>query len=93
MIRPLEDRTNPGEYVNRVKRPDHDHAPGSRDFAYEVGEVSSEQKNRQRSREFGEDTYEHADDKSETPNESEGKDTHPETPPPPADEGSLDITV
>ena len=91
MIRPLEDKTNPGEYVNRVKRPEHDHAPGSRDFAYEVGEVSKDQRNRQHPHEFGQDTYEHSEEKSETPAEPQNSETSNESPPP--DAGNLDITV
>jgi hypothetical protein len=93
MIRPVEDRPNPGEYVNRVKHTEHDHAPGSRDFAYEIGEVTDEQqKKREHPHEFGEDTYEHSDTEPESPGEARtgGPDHNPE---PSADDNSLDITV
>jgi hypothetical protein len=94
MIRPLEDKTNPGEYVNRVKRPEHDHAPGSRDFAYEIGEVSDEQhRGRQHPHEFGEDTYEHSDEEHSPAEAAPISETNRTTEPPPSEEGSLDITV
>jgi len=92
MIQPLQDKTNPGEYVNRVKRSEHDHAPGSRDFAYEVGEVSEQHKNPQQSHDFGQDTYEHSDEPSPSA-PPETHETRYETTPPPAEEGGLDITV
>jgi hypothetical protein len=94
MIQPLEERKNPGEYVNRVKRSEHDHGPGSRDFAYEVGEVSDEQgKPRQQSHEFGEDTFEHSEDEPKTLEPAAKIESDYKTTPPPSEEGSLDITV
>lgn len=94
MIRPLEDRTNPGDYVNRVKRPEHDHAPGSRDFAYEIGEVSDEQsRRRQPPNDFGEDSYEHSEEDQEPPSAAPVGETNPNNEPPRSEESSLDITV
>ena len=93
MIRPVESQSNPGEYINRVKRTEHDHAPGSRDFAYEIGEVSDEQQpKREPSHEFGEDTFEHSDADSESAGETQAPepDRNREHS---ADDNSLDITV
>ncbi|HEY3295766.1 MAG TPA: hypothetical protein VGL38_10025 [bacterium] len=94
MIQPLEEKRNPGEYINRVKRVEHDHGPGSRDFAYEVGEISEEQqKRRQPPHEFGEDTYEHSEEEAGAPEAGPNDDARHGTTPPPSDEGSLDITI
>ncbi len=93
MIQPLEERKNPGEYINRVKKVEHDHAPGSRDFAYEIGEVSDQHgQHRQPPHEFGEDTYEHSEqppDASTAPN----LDSTQKNESPAPDDGRLDISV
>lgn len=63
MIRPLEnqERSNPGEYINRINKPDPGHSASARDFAYAVEEANREnQKKHQQRPDFGEDTYESA---------------------------------
>ncbi len=87
MITPLEERRNPGDYVNRIKHTEHGHSPGSRDFSYEIGEVSDEQQHKHEpSHEFGEDVYEHSDGAPEQePETRHGTGT--------SDDSSLDITI
>jgi hypothetical protein len=94
MIRPLEDRTQPGEYVNRVRHTEHGHSPGSRDFAYEIGQVSDEQpQGREQSPEFGQDTFERSESERQPAGDDPGSEPGTDRDPASTDESNLDITV
>jgi hypothetical protein len=91
MIRPLDiqNRLNPGDYVNRVQQTEHGHEPGARDFAYEVAAADRDghRKHHSSSHEFGEDTYEPSAQQPEP-------DAVPEDRKPARDgESNLDITA
>jgi len=93
MIRPLEnhERLHPSEYLNRVRQPEAAVPSSSRDFSYQIEEADREGKHREPpGREFGEDTYEPAEE------EAESEKKEPVPPPedsPRPDDGTLDIVV
>jgi len=61
MIRPVEksEITNPGEYINRVKKTEPGQGPASRDFAYAIeGATRENAKKRRHWPGFGQDSYE-----------------------------------
>jgi hypothetical protein len=63
MIRPVEnpERSNPGDYINRVKQTDSAQGSASRDFALAVEGAGRENpKKRRHWPGFGEDSYESA---------------------------------
>jgi hypothetical protein len=97
MVRPLEnqERLNTGEYINRVRQSERGHGANARDFAYEIHELSDEQRrDRQPDHEFGKDTYEHAPgDGSNSEEASPPRNDPPAKNSPPNDDSSLDITV
>ena len=94
MIRPLEnqERSNPGEYINRINKPDPGRSATSRDFAYAIEEADRENRKKHHQEPgFGEDTYESA---------SEEDHPQPQVPEPErktdeaaSDERNLDVTV
>jgi hypothetical protein len=96
MIRPLEnqERSNPGEYINRINKPDPGHSAASRDFAYAVEEANRENpRKHEHEPGFGEDTYESAaEEEHPQPAVPEPEPEH--KPDQPAlDDRNLDVTV
>jgi hypothetical protein len=74
MIRPVDnpDRSNPGDYINRVKQTDPDHAPASRDFARAIEGADRENpKKRRHWPGFGEDSYESTEQEQPLPPEEQ----------------------
>ncbi len=96
MVRPLEtqERLSTAEYVNRVRQAEHGHGAAARDFAYEIRELSDEERHeRHQPREFGEDTYEHEDgEEAATPGDNTPPPS-PQSPSAPDHDTNLDITV
>jgi hypothetical protein len=97
MVRPLEnqERLSQNEYVNRIRQADRGHGAAARDFAYEIRELSDEERHeRHQPREFGEDTYEHESGEAGTaPPETPPPASLPHLPPASDDDSNLDITV
>ncbi|MCX6601418.1 MAG: hypothetical protein NT025_07635 [bacterium] len=94
MIRPVEnpEKTNPGDYINRVKQTDPGHAPASRDFARAIEGAGRENpKKRRHWPGFGEDTYESSEHEEPLPPEEQPPVRPPENSP--AEDHNLDVRV
>lgn len=95
MIRPLEnqERANPGDYINRLNKPDPGHGATSRDFAYAIEEANREnQKKHQPGPGLGEDTYESAAEEEE-PSQSVVPEPERKPDESTSDDRNLDVTV
>ena len=95
MIRPLEnqERLHPTEYVNRVKQTEPTNSTATRDFSYEINELTREGKHReQQSKEFGEDVYEPSKEE-QPPEESEDEQRRRRDKSKGPDDHNLDVVV
>jgi hypothetical protein len=94
MIRPVEksDTTNPGEYINRVKKADPGQSPSSRDFTYAIeGATRDNAKKRRHWPGFGQDSYESS--KADEPMLPEEQPSGNKPSNPSAEDHNLDVTV